>query len=121
MTVWTFVLVSLAGGGGAAGRFVADALIRSRVRGHFPIATVLVNLTGSFALGLLAGSASGAHSTTLAILGTGLLGGFTTFSASAVETTRLALAGRAGWSLLNVAGTLIGCMALAWAGLLLTG
>lgn len=121
MSVWTFLLVSFAGGGGAAGRFVADALIRSRVGTHFPVATVLINLAGSFALGLLAGWATGGPGTALAVLGTGLLGGFTTFSTSAVESVRLALGGRLGWSLLNTVGTLLGCVALAAAGLQLTG
>lgn len=120
MTLWTFVLVSLAGGGGSAGRFVTDALIRSRVRTHFPVATVLINLVGSFALGLVAGAAAGSHGTALTVVGTGLLGGFTTFSTSAVETTRLALSGRLGWSALNALGTLLGCMALVCAGLALT-
>lgn len=121
MTFWTFLLVSFAGGGGAAGRFMADALIRARTRTHFPVATVLINLIGSFALGLLAGGATDSHSTALLVLGTGVLGGFTTFSTSAVETVRLAVGGRVSWSLVNALGTLVGCVTLAWVGLLLTG
>lgn len=120
MSPGVFLLVAAAGGCGAAARFVADALIRGRVRGHFPVATALVNLTGSLALGLLAGLAVASSEPTPAILGTGLLGGFTTFSTSAVETTRLALDGRVGWSVLNAAGTLGGCVALAWLGVVLT-
>lgn len=121
MTFLAFVLVSFAGGGGAAARFAVDVLVRARVCSHFPLATVLVNFTGSFALGLLAGAATSAHGTTLTVLGTGLLGGFTTFSTYAVETVRLALSGCLGWSVLNAFGALLGCVALAWAGLLLTG
>lgn len=120
MNIWIFALVSVAGGCGAAARLVADALIGVRIRGYFPTATVLINLTGSFALGLLVGDAD-TSTTALGVLGTGVLGGFTTFSTSAVETTRMALDGKVGASALNAAGTLLGCVLLAALGLRLSG
>lgn len=120
MTPLVFTLLCLVGGAGAACRFVADALIRSVVGSHFPVATIAINLAGSFLLGLLAG-ASIHHDLTAAyaVLGTGFLGGFTTFSTASVETVRLALAGPRGHAALNAIGTLVGALLLAYVGLLL--
>ena len=75
--------VALAGGLGAALRYVVDNAVPARVREWFPWGTQVVNLTGSFALGLLTGLLSG---DSLTVLGVGLLGGFTTFSAFSLET-----------------------------------
>ncbi|WP_153506366.1 fluoride efflux transporter FluC [Cumulibacter manganitolerans] len=120
MSAPVFVLLSLAGGVGAALRLVVDSLIRAATRTHFPVATVTINLVGSFLLGLLAGAAAG-HSIDdwYAVLGTGLLGGFTTFSTASVETVRLAIGAPRGHAALNVFGTLLGAFALAWLGILL--
>jgi fluoride exporter len=54
---------------------------------HLPWGTLLVNVVGSFLLGALSGADPG--SDTLALLGTGLCGGFTTYSAFAVRTQAL--------------------------------
>lgn len=92
------LLVALAGGAGSATRFVVDGLVHDRNRTGFPLGTPVINVTGSFLLGLLTGWAV-AHGGVLgpelrAVLGTGFLGGYTTFSTSSVETARLARAGR---------------------------
>ncbi len=58
----------------------------------FPYGTLLINVSGSFALGLLAGflASHGTDNTNLRLLlATGLLGGFTTFSAFSLETITL--------------------------------
>ena len=49
------VWVALAGGLGAVARFVLDGLVRTRVSSSFPVGTVVVNVTGSFVLGLVTG------------------------------------------------------------------
>ena len=47
------LLICLAGGVGAALRLVLDGLIRDRVRSTYPVATTIINITGSLLLGLL--------------------------------------------------------------------
>ncbi len=83
-------LIALAGGVGAALRFVVDSEVTRRVRR--PLGTLVVNVTGSFLLGLLVALTAG-HAVSEdvhAVLGTGLLGGYTTFSAASVEAVNLA-------------------------------
>lgn len=82
-------LVALAGGVGAVLRFVAEALVTRSVRAPVPLGTFAVNVTGSFALGLLVATTA-ADSDLRLVLGTGLLGGYTTFSAASVEGVLLA-------------------------------
>lgn len=84
------VLVALAGGVGAVLRFLADGWVTRRVRSSVPLGTMAVNVVGSFCLGVVVASASGDAEL---VLGTGLLGGFTTFSAASVEAVTLALVG----------------------------
>lgn len=89
----TTLLIALCGGVGAVARFVVDAEVRRRVRGSFPVGTFVINVLGSFVLGILTGAATH-HAgwlspTAKAALGTGFCGGFTTFSTASVETTRL--------------------------------
>jgi CrcB protein len=85
------LLVSMAGGLGAVARLVLDGLIRGRHALEYPVGTTLINVSGSFLLGLLGGLAlRHALPTSLhLVLGTGFLGGYTTFSAASVETVRL--------------------------------
>lgn len=70
------VILGLVGGGvGAVLRFVVGSRIQSSVARPFPLGTTFVNVSGSFLLGLLAGSG-----TTNDAVSLGLLGGYTTFS-----------------------------------------
>jgi CrcB protein len=89
----TTLLISLCGGVGAVSRFVVDAEVRRRVRGFFPVGTFVINVLGSFLLGVLTGAlthhAAWLSPTAKAALGTGFCGGFTTFSTASVETVRL--------------------------------
>lgn len=123
MTVLTVALLGLAGGLGAASRFLLDGLIRSRFRTALPVATIVINVTGSFLLGLIAG-AVGAHAAPAglqAIAGTGFLGGYTTFSTASFETVRLVQSRRTGLALVNGVGTAMAAVAAAAAGLALGG
>jgi len=112
----TALLVALAGAIGGAGRLVLDGMI-PRPRG-FPWGTAIVNVVGSFALGLLVGA--GPSDMWLTVVGTGLLGGFTTFSTATLELVRLLEAGRHRTALAYGAGWLVVCVAAASAGLALT-
>lgn len=123
MSLVTVALLGLAGGIGAASRFLLDGLIRSRVRAALPVATIVINVTGSFLLGLIAG-AVGAHAAPAElqlIAGTGFLGGYTTFSTASFETVRLVQSGRSGLALVNGLGTALAAVGAAAAGLVLGG
>lgn len=95
MSPAVFVAVALAGGLGGCCRLVIDGLVRSRLGGDLPWGIALLNVSGSFFLGVLAGAAA----TTVPadaqhIVGTGFLGGYTTFSSAAVDVVRLHRQGR---------------------------
>jgi fluoride exporter len=114
-----FVLVALAGGVGAGLRYLVDVWTTRAVGSDFPWGILVVNITGSFALGIVAGSAPG---TPLAwIVGVGLLGGYTTFSTVAVTTVLLAEEPRPREAIANALGTLVATVAAAALGLLLGG
>ena len=123
MSLVTVALLGLAGGLGAASRFLLDGLIRSQVRAALPVATIVINVTGSFLLGLIAG-AVGAHAAPpelQLIAGTGFLGGYTTFSTASFETVRLVQSGRSGLALVNGLGTALAAVGAAAGGLVLGG
>jgi CrcB protein len=83
------VLAAVVGGGGAATRFVVDGMIRNR-RGY-PLATLVINVSGSFVLGVLTGLVlfHGAPGGLTTVAGVGFCGGYTTFSTASFETVRL--------------------------------
>ncbi|HWT24909.1 MAG TPA: fluoride efflux transporter CrcB [Solirubrobacteraceae bacterium] len=83
----TWAGVAVFGALGAAARFHVDSAVSARFRGDFPLGTLVVNLTGTFALGALVGG--GLTERLAFILGTGFLGGYTTFSTWMVESERL--------------------------------
>lgn len=85
------VWIALAGGLGAMARFLADGLIRTRLGRKFPWGTLIINISGSFVLGILTGMVLNHHTSlnTKLIVGTGFCGGFTTFSTASFETVRL--------------------------------
>lgn len=118
-----FLGLAVSGGAGAGARFVVDGLVRSRTRGTFPWATVLINVTGSLLLGVLTGlgATHGLSREWVLVLGGGLLGGYTTFSTASVETVRLARGGRLLASAGNAVGTAVTTVAAAALGLWLTG
>ncbi len=111
MTAVPLVLaIGCAGALGAVTRFTLVEWMARRWRGHFPVATFLINVTGSFALGLLLtlGTDRIAALTSLrAALGTGFLGGYTTFSTLSFETHALARRDRRTHAWLNALATLL--------------
>ena len=93
---------------GGVGRFAVGLLVARWWSGEFPLATFLVNVSGSFALGLFyAFTAERMGIPPLWRLGfaTGFLGAYTTFSTFEFETERLVEMGALGWAALNVAGS----------------
>ncbi|GAA4189157.1 fluoride efflux transporter CrcB [Gryllotalpicola kribbensis] len=97
------LLVAVAGGVGAVARFVLDGVIRSRVASLVPAGTFVINVSGSLLLGFLTGLVLvGAEPTDVrVVLGTGFLGGYTTFSTAMIETVRLLQQRRWGAAAVN--------------------
>lgn len=123
MIIAEFVAVCLAGGIGAGLRFLVDDAIRQRTKLTFPLATMIINATGSLVLGLLVGLVLTRvlpHEWLL-IVGTGMMGGYTTFSTASVETVRLLEERRWGAALVNGFAMLVLCTAAAAVGYLIGG
>ena len=104
MTPLVALGVAAAGGAGAVARLLLDGAVSARAGRGLPLGTLVVNLSGAFLLGLLVGLAPGGDA--LEIAGTGLLGGYTTFSTWMFESHRLAEDGRGRAALANLIGSL---------------
>ena len=115
------LLVGLAGGLGAVGRLVTDQFVQTRTRGVFPTGTLLINVSGSLLLGVLTGLLwyHGLSARTLLIVGTGLCGGFTTWSTACWESVRLLLDHSWRLAALYTLGALVAALAAATAGIAL--
>ncbi len=116
-------LVALAGALGALGRYGVHGLVQSRAVSRFPYGTVVVNVTGSFALGLVAGLFiyQGLDPDIRTVVGTGFIGAYTTFSSFSYDTFGLfeARATRAAWC--NALGSVAAGLLAATAGFALAG
>ncbi|WP_454149561.1 fluoride efflux transporter CrcB [Microbacterium lacticum] len=120
MNVLEWGALIVGGGIGAGARYLLDgAIIRGR-KDAFPLGILVVNIVGSFLLGLLTGVPQ-VSPAWLAIIGTGVLGGFTTFSTVAVETVLLAQRRRRDWAWVNLLGTFLVCLLAAAVGLTIGG
>lgn len=115
--ILTLVCVAVGGGFGAALRHVVDTLVMRRIRTRYPLGITLVNVSGSFALGLITGLAIAAPWALL--LGTGLLGGYTTFSTASLDTLKLIRERRYWAALTNSVGMLVVAVVCAIAGVAL--
>ncbi|GAB3268454.1 hypothetical protein GCM10027449_01790 [Sinomonas notoginsengisoli] len=116
------LLLGAAGGVGAVARYVLDTAVSRRIKAALPVATIGINVTGSFLLGLVVALVlAGADPSLQAVLGTGFLGGYTTFSTASYQSVSLALNGRWAAAVVNGVGTLALCLAAALAGLGLGG
>ena len=117
--MWPFLLAAAAFGG--ISRYVLDVFVQERVRGDLPWGTCVVNLSGSFVLGLITGLAlyHGMHEDARLVLGTGFCGAFTTFSTFGFETVRLAEGGSSRLAVRNVLVNTGGGLVFAAVGLAL--
>jgi CrcB protein len=107
--VLNFISVFLGGLVGTAARFGVDALL-PHGNSEVSWSTIIVNILGSFALGLLTGTLWTKASTPSwlkAGLGAGVLGSFTTFSAVALGTAMAAMSGHVEVALINVGFSLV--------------
>lgn len=117
--IGVMLLLGLAGATGAAVRFAVAEWATKRWQSTFPLATLLINVTGAFALGLLTtvGGGGGALPQARLLLGTGFLGGYTTFSTLSYDTHSLFRSGQTGAAWLNALGSLALGVAAAALGL----
>lgn len=104
---------AVAGGLGAVARYVIDTVVTRTIarRGReavLPWGTLVVNFTGSFAIGVLTGwvYALGNHPLWL-VFGVGFLGGYTTLSTASLDTVRLLQRGRVAAAVVNGFGQLL--------------
>jgi CrcB protein len=116
VVVWLAVLGC--GGLGAVARFLVDGAVSRRVSSALPLGTLVVNLSGCFVLGLLDGLLL--PTDVALILGTGVIGSYTTFSTWMFETQRLGEERQlapALWNLASsvLAGTVVAALGL-WVG-----
>jgi CrcB protein len=123
VTPLELLLVALGGGVGSALRFLLDGVVKGRVASTriaaFPVGTLLINVTGSLVLGVLTGlgQAGTLPTSTVAVLGTGMMGGYTTFSTASVETVQLLRSGKPRLAVLNGLGMLVVSVGAAALGL----
>lgn len=108
MSPLLFVGAALAGGVGAVLRYVVDLGVARLAGRRFPWGILLVNLSGSFALGIVTTALPDAAF----LLGAGLLGGYTTFSTAMLDTVALWRDGERPASVFNAVGMpLLGLLA----------
>jgi CrcB protein len=106
------LLVALGGAVGSAARYGVTLFAQSRLGGEFPYGTLAVNVVGSLLLGVIMalGDRTDLMPPTLRLaLGTGVMGGFTTYSAFNYETYKLASNDALLAAIANVLVTLILC------------
>ncbi|MCB9439857.1 MAG: fluoride efflux transporter CrcB [Mycolicibacterium sp.] len=104
-TVGVWLAVLLVGGVGAVARFELDRAVTRRAGGRFPTGTLVVNLSGATILGFIA--AVGLPAYAVLILGTGLIGAYTTFSTWMLESSRLAEEGQWQRAAVNIVMSLV--------------
>lgn len=111
-----FLLVGLGGALGTMLRYGTGLVIGSK---NFPLATLLINVIGSFVIGIVI--AYSLRSESFAVnwklfLATGICGGFTTFSAFSFENLQLLQNGKFAMFALYIAGSLLLGLLAVWAG-----
>ena len=110
----TYLMVALGGALGSVARFGLSNWIAAKYGGNFPLATLVVNVTGSLVIGYLA--ATTINPTARAFLMVGVCGGYTTFSAFSLQNLELLQNGNYGAAALNTSLSVVLCMGAVWLG-----
>ncbi len=114
------LLIAVAGAIGALGRYGVTVLSKQLFGSEFPIGTLLVNVLGCFALGVLSQiSMNHVSEHWRLVIGLGFLGAFTTFSTFGVDSVAKFNEGDPGGALLNVVLNLVIGFAAVYVGMLL--
>jgi CrcB protein len=109
------LLIALGGAIGTALRYLTSVLATRWLGAEFPYGTLIVNLAGSFVIGVI--QQIGTHALLIPdnmrlFLTTGVMGGLTTYSAFSYETVRLMELGSWHQALINVVVTTTACLTL---------
>ena len=118
----TYLAISVGAVLGANARYLVGGWVTDRIGTSFPIGTLLVNVTGSFAIGLfltLIGERLVVADWWRPLVAIGFLGSYTTFSTFSFETLALVQSGSWGLAGLNVVGSIAGCLVGVYAGTVL--
>jgi CrcB protein len=113
-----FLLIMIGGAVGSAGRYAVGKLTLGP---DYPWGTLAVNLIGGFLMGLLAGmlARTGGSEQTRLLIGVGVLGGFTTFSAFSLDAVTMIERGQWGVALAYALVSVIGSVVALFGGLYL--
>lgn len=112
------LLVALGGAVGSVARYGVGVAVARLFGTALPWGTLIVNVVGGLAIGLLAARVGPAQEDLRLLLGVGLLGGFTTFSTFSLETLRL-MEHAPHWAVLYGAASVVLSIAACWAGFVL--
>ena len=117
-----YLMVLFGGGVGALARYLVGSAIAARVGGRFPLGTMVINVSGSFLIGVLMTLLTQRlpHPNWRLLLVTGFLGGYTTFSSFEYETLQAVQSGAQWIGLLNVAGSVVLGYIAVWFGMAIT-
>lgn len=114
-----YLLIAICGGAGSLARYAASTAISGRLGPRFPVGTVVVNVTGSFLIGLvmtLLTERVTVHPNWRFALVVGFLGGYTTFSSFEWETFAAVRGGGQWIGMANVVGSVVLGYAAVWLG-----
>jgi CrcB protein len=114
-----WLLVAIFGALGAITRYVLDRGIMRRLNVDFPVGTLVINLSGALALGIVVGLATRNVLPTAAVvaIGDGFIGAYTTFSTLTFESLALVSEGSITWGAANMIGTIFAATTLAYLGI----
>jgi CrcB protein len=120
----TYLWVGIGGALGSVARFWLTAVMVSLTGPRFPWGTLLINVLGSFVIGLVAGltlipERVAWHPDARIFLMTGVCGGFTTFSAFSLQTLELVKAGEVWDAGFYAVASVVLCLIFTWAGFVL--
>ena len=116
-----YLLVALGSALGGTSRYWLSGVIASRIGETFPLGTMVINITGSFAIGFF-GTLTGPEGRVFVpgawrqFFMIGVCGGYTTFSSFSLQTLTLAQGGEWAKAGLNIAGSVILCLIGVWLG-----
>ena len=116
------LLIGVGGGIGSLARYWLAGAVQGIAGSVFPAGTLAVNIVGSFVVGLVMALSleRGLIDADLrTFLTVGFCGGFTTMSTFSYETLALILDGETWRALANIGGSVVGCIAAVWLGVVL--